>query len=101
MARLIPPYDKVGRLPWPEESHLRAGDWMVLPDEHNLQQVLYVRKKDLAPATVLRIDDPLPLRTIPCYYGGAPPLLHREGPRFSVTVNRVLADFVPTSTPGR
>jgi hypothetical protein len=102
MSRLILPYGpKWGPIAWPEESHLRRGEWLVLPDAHNLQQPLYGKKGDMEQATVLEIDDPLPLRMVSCFYGGAAPLQRKEGPRFSVTVYRVREDFIPTSAPGR
>ena len=43
----------------------------------------------------LTLDDPVPLRTVACYYGGRAPLEHHEGPRMTVRIYRVVADFQP------
>ncbi len=37
----------------------------------------------------------LPLRTVPCYYGGRVPLEHHSGRELTVRIYRVRRDFVP------
>ena len=43
----------------------------------------------------LTLDDPVPLRTVACYYAGRAPLEHHEGPRMTVRIYRVVADYDP------
>jgi hypothetical protein len=38
------------------------------------------------------VDDPVPLRVVPCFFGGRTPLEHHEGPRLTVRICRVTAD---------
>jgi hypothetical protein len=84
----------------PDESRLRAGDWLVVPDDWLMQQRIVipagVTEEPLAPVAV---GDAFPLRTVPCFYGGVVPLEHQEGPRLRVRLYRVTADFVPASRP--
>jgi hypothetical protein len=80
----------------PGLSQLCQGDWLVVPDDRLCYQNRIAL--DGAPVEVveqLAIHDGLPLRTVSCYYGGRVPLEHCDGPRVSVTLYRVLADFIP------
>jgi hypothetical protein len=68
------------------ESQLRAGDWLVVGDarfapwtgtSHPLETMAQVQ-----------LADPIPLRTVVCYYGGRTSLEHHEGLRYSTTIYR-------------
>jgi hypothetical protein len=79
----------------PGISELRTGDVLILAN----QQVNRIDfRPDLAPlerVETVTIQDKLPWHTLVCYYCGATPVKHHKGPRLSLTVYRVLADFVP------
>src|SRR5262249_13366817 len=79
----------------PGESRLRQGDWLVLPDERIHQPSLELTPDALRLLHVHALEDPLPLRTISCYYGGRTPLQHQEGARLTVRRYRVTAAFIP------
>jgi hypothetical protein len=93
MTPLVPWYRHRPRyLALPATSRLRRGDWLVVPELG-----LEVPELDLAPeplqdAGQIVVDDPLPLRTVPCFYGGRTPLEHREEPRLVLRVYRVTGD---------
>jgi hypothetical protein len=79
---------------------LRQGDWLVVPDDRVHQQVLRLEKGKLELAGSLRFADPVPLTTLPWFYGGGLPLYQeKEQTRLEVKVYRVTADFLPV-TPG-
>jgi hypothetical protein len=82
----------------PETSRLRAGDWLIVPDDRLAQQYINIpadaTEEPLAPVAV---GDWLPLRTVQCFHGGVTPLEHQEGPRRTVRLYRVTADFIPVS----
>jgi hypothetical protein len=79
----------------PERSQLRAGDWLVVADDPIPHLRLCPRQ---APLRIIEsIDSPswLPFRTLTVFYGGRQPVDHHEGPRCSLTIYRVMHDFVP------
>jgi hypothetical protein len=43
----------------------------------------------------LTLNDPVPLRTVSCFYCGRAPLEHHEGARIKVRIYRVIADYEP------
>jgi hypothetical protein len=93
--------ERAGMVPVvPDESRLRSGDWLVVPDDRLVQQRIIipagVTEEPLPPVAV---GDGFPLRTVPCFYGGAGPVEHVAGPRRTVRVYRVTAEFVPASPP--
>jgi hypothetical protein len=69
----------------PDLSELRAGDWLVVPDPVNQQNV---RLDGCTLATGFTLDDPVPVRTL-AYYAGTTPLERRSGPRLLVRIFRV------------
>ncbi|MCI0455761.1 MAG: glycosyltransferase family 39 protein [Gemmataceae bacterium] len=80
----------------PNRSRLGVGDWLVVPDQRINQQEIHLEKgKVCLWGEPLVVTDRVPLRTVSCFYGGAAPLEHQEGPRLSVQLYRVLAEFVP------
>jgi hypothetical protein len=83
-------------IPLPPPSRLRAGDWLIVPDGRLEQQWLDL---DAAPVDLVEphlvIPAWLPVRTIPCYYGGRTPLEHQHGSRLQVRLYRVRAAFTP------
>jgi hypothetical protein len=85
-----------GPIRFPPPSRLRAGDWLVVPDSRLTAQGLRLEGGKLRPEVCLQIDVPLPLRTVPCFYGGFTPLEHEDGSvALRVNVYRVAADFTP------
>jgi hypothetical protein len=79
----------------PRPARLRAGDWLVVPEAWLAQQSLLLEEDRLEVAAQLELPSVVPLRTVPCYYGGRTPLEHEPGARLRVTVYRVRADWVP------
>ncbi len=78
------------------ESSLRRGDWVVVPDPPFAPPGSKLVTTDLSPASKLSLVDPVPLRTILCYYAGRTPLEHLHGPRLTVTIYHVDRDTVLT-----
>jgi hypothetical protein len=87
-----------GDIPLPPPSELRAGDWLVVPDWRLTQQRLVIDETRTEAVYWLSVSDPVPLRTIMCYYAGYVPLEHRSEPtRLEVQIFRVTADWQPVS----
>jgi hypothetical protein len=82
------------RIPFPPPSLLRKGHRLVVPDPLN-QQGLYLDQTKLTLEGRLTVEASLPLRTVPCFYGGRTPLEHHEGARLEVRIYRVTEDFIP------
>lgn len=80
-----------------EPSHLKAGDWLILPDPRIDQQTIKLDPHQTKLIDTWVANDWLPLRTSSNYYGGWTPLEHQQGPRLEVEVRKVLVDFVPRS----
>jgi hypothetical protein len=92
------------RIPMPPPSRLRAGDWLVVPDERVDRQHVELDAAHLREEVRLRYADAIPLRTLPCFYGGMCPIEHHDGDRLTVTIYRVTAAFTPrlgAGLPGR
>ena len=70
---------------------LKAGDWLVRPDARVGSQVIDFDSAALREEKRLVLDDPVPLRTVSCFYCGRAPLEHHEGPRMTVRIYRVIA----------
>lgn len=81
----------------PDDSLLRAGDWLIVPEERFEQQTIFLPSDAVAEQAPILLQDVLPLRTVRGYYGGAIPLEPHAGPRIVVHVYRVQSDFVPSS----
>jgi dolichyl-phosphate-mannose-protein mannosyltransferase len=89
---MIPAY----AAPDPAESPLlRAGDWLVRPEPPVASQEIDLGTPALREEVLLIFDDPVPLRTVSCFYCGRAPLEHHEGPRLTVHIYRVVEDFRP------
>jgi hypothetical protein len=86
-------------VPLPEPSHFRAGDWLVVPNGRGHPLAVDVNAPELEPVISFALEDPLPFRTLWCYYVGRTPLERHRGPRLVVVVYRVTADFVPRFAP--
>jgi hypothetical protein len=84
-----------GSVPLPRPSRLRAGDWLVVPDERVHRQSIELDAAHLREEVVLWYADGIPLRTVPCYYAGIAPVEHHDGDRLRVQVYRVTSDFTP------
>ncbi len=77
----------------PRETALAPGDWLVLPDARLEQQKLAPPEDYLDLQHALTAGDRLPLRTVPCFYGGRTPLEHQEGAGLGVRIYRVRIGF--------
>jgi hypothetical protein len=78
----------------PGESRLAEGDWLVIPDARIVQQALDLNEEDVEKRAVIAVEDRVPVGIISCFYGGATPLKHVEGPRLEVTVYRIRHSFL-------
>ncbi len=74
---------------------LKQGDWLVRPDERVGSQVIDFDSPALREEKWLTLNDPVPLRTVSCFYCGRAPLEHHEGARIKVRIYRVIADYEP------
>jgi hypothetical protein len=79
----------------PDRSALRRGDWLIAPDAPLPSQEIDLPGAPLALAERVEITDGIPLATVGGYYGGNVPLEHHRGPRVSLRLYRVTADFTP------
>lgn len=79
----------------PDHSLLHRGDLLVYPRGVLNSQRIIVPPTMIEEIQDIRIDDPIPLATVPFYYGNGVSLDHRNWPRMRVSVYRVTADFVP------
>jgi hypothetical protein len=78
-----------------DRSRLRKGDWLAVPNDEHYRQLLQLEREPVQPVAEILVDDLIPLRTVPSFYGGRFPLEHRVGPRLSVTLYRVVEDYTP------
>ncbi len=93
MTALVPWYRGRERyVALPPTSRLRRGDWLVIPEQGVERPDLDLAPEPLEAVGEIAIDDPLPLRTVPCFYGGRTPLEHHEGPRVVLRIYRATAD---------
>jgi hypothetical protein len=101
MTPLVPRYDPpASYIDLPSASLLRSGDWLVVTKEAADKPALNLAAVPREEAGRVVIEDSLPLRTVPCFYGGRTPLEHHEGPRITVHIYRITSDceielFVP------
>src|SRR5207253_11084056 len=58
------------REPRADDSKLRIGDWLVVPDEGLTRQALRVEKDKVRQVGEVRCEDAVPLRTVICFYSG-------------------------------
>jgi hypothetical protein len=82
----------------PDVSRLRAGDWLVVPDDRLEQQWIVIpgpAREEMVWSEPARV----PWRTVRGYYGGWTPLEHQQGPRLEVRIYRLDADCTPVSRP--
>jgi hypothetical protein len=79
----------------PPPSRLHAGDWLVVPCGRIHCQGVQLSAAPLEPAVTLTFADPVPLRTLCCFYLGRTPVTRSTGARLEVFVYRVTADFTP------
>jgi hypothetical protein len=82
-------------IPFPTPSRLRAGDWLVVPDERVDRQHIELDDAYLREEGRLCYMDAIPLRTVSCFYGGICPVEHHDKDRLTVTIYRVTSDFTP------
>jgi hypothetical protein len=77
----------------PDRSALHKGDWLVIPDAPLPHRQIDLGGAPLVLAERVVVGDAIPLCTVWCYYGGNLPLEHHQGPRVSLRLYRVAADF--------
>jgi len=88
--------ERVGMRPViPDQPRLRAGDWLIVPDELVPRQHVQLTDAPLTLVDCVSIDDVIPLRTVGCYYGGNVPLEPHRGPRITLKLYRVVATVTP------
>ena len=96
----VPDDDEIDYVPLPKPSHLKAGDWLVVVSWPNAKQVMFVDPAGTEERFHIAVRDPVPLRTVICYYSGTTPVAHRwQDFRRDVTVYRVTADHDPVPVP--
>jgi len=83
----------------PGVSQLRAGDWLVVPGEMIHRQALPLEEIPLRKIREFKVDDPVALRTVGCFYAGRVPLEFREGPRVTVAIYQVISACTPGASP--
>jgi hypothetical protein len=90
----------------PNESQLCRGDWLIIPDKRLNQQSIHLDNNAIELVSTLSFSDPIPLKTVPCFYGEDSPMRHHDGARLTIRIYRVTADFIaewipppPTSDP--
>ena len=79
----------------PGQSHLKEGDYFVIPDDRLEQQTIYDDMPLLRCVHEISIEDAVPLQTVRCFHGGASPVEYHRGSRLRVRIYRVISDFVP------
>jgi hypothetical protein len=93
MKPLVAEYgDRASYVELPPPSRLRPGDWLVVPEAGVNLPALDLAAVPCVEAGRVVVDDPVPLRVVPCFFGGRTPLEHRAGPRLTVRICRVTAD---------
>jgi hypothetical protein len=75
--------------PQPDDSVLRPGDWIVVPDEGVTQQSFRVDDEHAELMGKLELNDGIPLRTVICFYSGRTAVTHLDGARLVVRIYRV------------
>lgn len=81
----------------PGVSRLRQGDWLIVPGDRVLQQKIRSDSTRAQLVNSLRVEDVVPLSTKLRYYGGKTPMEHLSGPRASVRMYLLTADFAPAT----
>jgi hypothetical protein len=81
----------------PGKSRLRRGDWLIAPDSGIAQQHITLPRDRAEAVDVISGAGGIPLRTVAGYYGSRTPLEPLQGPRVTVTVYRIRADFIPAA----
>src|SRR5262249_9665039 len=101
MRPVIPRYSRpvTSSVELPPPSELRKDDWLVVPDSRLNQQGIDLDDPRLELVETLHVGGTVPLRTVPCFYGGRTALEHNEGSGLDVRLYRVRSDFVPS--PGK
>lgn len=79
----------------PDLSVLRPGDWLIMPDARWEQQLIQIEPDFTHAERQVVVPEIVPLRTVRCFYGGYVPLEHHTGPRMTVTIYRITADWQP------
>jgi hypothetical protein len=84
----------------PGQSRLRAGDWVVVPDESKdriICQWFQLDPRMVRHEITLNVYDRLPFFTMPYYYSGGVAIggWDTKNPRLSTRIYRVLEDIIP------
>ena len=84
-------------VPLPGPSRLEEGDWLVMPEWRLTQQRVEVDPQRMEEVLRVTVADPVPLRTVMCYYSGTTAVEHRpRKPRLEAILYRVTGEFVPS-----
>jgi hypothetical protein len=78
----------------PGRSRLKAGDWLVIPDQVE-QQGIHLAVGQVNPAHTIARWHPLGYRTLGHYYQGKIPIRGDRKPYITVWVYRAARDFIP------
>jgi 4-amino-4-deoxy-L-arabinose transferase-like glycosyltransferase len=93
MLPLVPRYEATpAYVELPPTSHLHEGDWLVAAEDDFEKSRFDLAAVPREEKASLVIEDVLPLRVVPCFYGGRTPLEHFEGRRLTVYIYRVMMD---------
>jgi hypothetical protein len=82
----------------PDHSILRRGDWLIYPHAGINPQRVAIPLAMVNERADIRIDDKVPLASVPFFYGGEVPVEHRSLPRVWLSVYQVKSDFVPPTS---
>jgi len=85
---------------YPNESQPAEGDWIIYPDTQlrPYGQLIILEQAWVDKNFVVEQHEAWPLRTIPEFYDGSPPIRHHHGPRLKVTIFRVKKKFLAQPT---
>ncbi len=76
----------------PDESILKAGDWLIIPDGVHAQRI-NIKDASIIYKGYIEVKDQIPLHTISAYYGGLIPIRAKlEESRLRCYIFRVLKD---------
>jgi hypothetical protein len=74
---------------------VQPGDYLAIPDKPHEQQNIELDMQNVIDEHQVIVEDVIPLRTVPNFYGGTSALEHHDGPRMIVRIYRVLKAFDP------
>jgi hypothetical protein len=82
----------------PDHSNLKRGDLVIFPHPLIDAQRVMLPSYGVEEIQRVQIDDSVPLSTVPFYYGSCTPVQYRLRPRATVSILRVIKDYVPLTS---